>query len=60
MDEQITSNLEATFSLLNPANQFTVTVSAFAFAPLSPTMHREWLLACFDCLLRGGMIVGLL
>ena len=41
MDEQITSNLEATFSLLNPANRFTVTVSAFAFAPLSPTMHRE-------------------
>ena len=41
VEEQKTSNLEATFSLLNPATQFTVTVSAFAFAPLGPAMHSE-------------------
>merc|ERR1711971_815874 len=40
VNEHTTSNLEATFSLLNPANQYTVTVSAFAYAPLGPAMHR--------------------
>merc|ERR1711970_862113 len=31
---------EAIFLLLNPLNQYTVTVSAFAYAPLGPAMHR--------------------
>merc|ERR1711971_97690 len=40
VEEQRTSSLEATFLLLNPANQYTVTASAFAYAPLGPAMHR--------------------